>query len=290
MWKVDDHLTVLPLRGEHTAEATAYLEAKPIETAYARGLIRDNGIEDAQNRGDFYACRGRDGRLRGVALLGEAILFTSDDEGATDALARFARQRFTPRLIRGECGAVGRFWETYAGVRSASHAPTGEHLLAMRAPVEGGEAAPGLRPATLEDLPLLVKVNAGLLRAEGGRDPLEGDPDGFCRRLAQRIERGRVWVWRDGDGLIFKTDLLADTPQAVYIEGVYVAPEWRGRGVGLRCLRRLGRALLDRSAAVCLTVRKDNDGARALYRKAGFQLHSEHATVYLQQSQRCTAA
>ncbi len=290
---------------EHADEAIGYLEASPVQTTYMRGLICDHGVVDARNRGDFYACRdGRDGgegRICGVALLGDAILFASDDRTTTDALASFARDKFTPRLIRGERDAVNEFWQIYAGGRNLSHAATGEHLLVMREPIEAGDSfdasddnddssTPSLREATMEDLPLLMSVNAGLLRAEGGRDPRVSDPAGFCRRLAQRIERGRVWVWREGARLIFKMDLLSETPQAIYVEGIYVAPEWRGRGVGLRCVTEIGRTLLKRTAAVCLTVRQDNERALTLYHKAGFQFHSEHATIYLQPSQQTAAA
>lgn len=288
---VDTSLTIQLLTGEHTDETARYLEAWPIRTVYMRGLIREHGIEDARNRGLFYACRARDGRMRGVAFIGNAILFTSDDEAATAAFADFARDTCSPRLIRGERGPVEQFWQPYARNRALCHTTIDEHLLVMREPLDTGVVdAPALRAATHEDLPLLVEVNAGMLGAEGGRNPLESDPEGFCRRLARRVEGGRVWVWREGERLAFKADIIAETPQAVYVEGVHVAPECRGRGVGLRCLSLLGRQLLARSAAICLTVRTDNDAARALYRKAGFQFYSEHATIYLRQPRHCAVA
>jgi predicted GNAT family acetyltransferase len=283
---VDNTLTVQPLGGERAREATAYLESNPIETVYMRSLINEHGVEDARNRGGFYACRGRRGRIRGLALIGDAILFAADDDDATAALASFARAQFPPRLIRGLRRAVETFWQTYSAQQYMPHTTAEEHLLVMSGPVATHRSVHGLRPATLEDLSLLLKINAGMLYAEGGRNPLESDAEGFARRLALRISRGRVWVLREGDSLIFKTDLLAETPEAVYIEGLYVAPESRGRGVGLRCLSHLSRALLERTTTVCLTVREDNRGARALYEKAGFRLYGEHTTVYLQREQQ----
>ncbi|MGB8509958.1 MAG: hypothetical protein WCD76_16390, partial [Pyrinomonadaceae bacterium] len=241
-------LTIQPLGGEHTDETTRYLEASPIQTVYMRGLIREHGLEDVRNRGQFYACRAHDGQMRGVALAGDAILFVADDEAAIETLAVFSRDKFSPRLIRGERGPVEQFWRTYAGRCAPSHTFTEEHLLVMREPpnAQDSDDAPALRPADYKDLPLLVEVNAAMLGTEGGRNPLESDPEGFCRRLARRVEAGRVLVWREGEHLAFKADIITDTPQAVYVEGVHVAPEWRGRGVGLQCLSRLGRLLLRR--------------------------------------------
>lgn len=290
MTNFEDSLTVQPLEAGHAGETLEYLEARPVETAYLCGLIRDNGVESAQNRGVFYACRDRAGRLRGVQMIGDALLFASDDASATKALARFARRRRAPRIIRGESGAVEHFWQAYADGQNLPHASSAEQLLVLRETVESHEPADGLRPATLEDLTLLVEINAAMLSADGGRNPLESDPEGFRRRLAQRIERGRVWVWREGALLVFKSDVLAETPRAAYIEGVYVAPERRGRGVGLRCVAQMGSALLERAAAVCLTVRRDNDAAQALYRRAGFRLHCEHTTIYLQPARQCASA
>ncbi len=287
---VDNSLTVQPLRSEDADEAMAYLEARPVATVCMRSFISDNGIVSSHNRGAFYACRAHDGRMKGVALIGDAILFEADDEATIDEFARFARAPISTRLIRGERKAVERFWQVYAERKTLPNTRAEEHLLVMRAPIEKCESVEGLRPATLEDLPLLLEINASLVCAEGGRNPLENDPAGFSRRLAARIVRGRVWVWRAGDRLMFKTDLLSDTPQAIYIEGVYVAPEMRGRGVGLRCLTQMGRALLERSAAICLTVREDNNSARSLYRKAAFEFFSEHTTVYLQPAQQSAAA
>lgn len=286
MLNVDNSLTVQPLAGEHAGEAIRYLEARPVETAYMRSLIRDHGVEDARNRGGFYACRGLDGAVKGVALIGDALLFASDDDAATAALARFAREQFPPRFIRGERASVEHFWSAYAAGRHTPHKSVEEHLLVLSGPIVAHEDVEGLRPATLEDLSLLCLINAEMVCAEGGRNPLETDAEGFARRLASRISLGRVWVCREGDRLIFKTDLLAETPQAVYVEGIYVAPEMRGRGYGLRCLAHVGRALLARTAAVCLTVREENAAARTLYQKVGFTLRCEHRTIYLQQAQQ----
>jgi predicted GNAT family acetyltransferase len=82
--------------------------------------------------------------------------------------------------------------------------------------------------------------------------------------------------------IIFKADVISETPEAIFIEGVYVNPKERGRGYGFRCLTELGRILLSQAASLCLVVNQTNKRAQALYQKAGYQLHSRYRTVYFQ--------
>jgi predicted GNAT family acetyltransferase len=119
---------------------------------------------------------------------------------------------------------------------------------------------------------------------ESGVNPLETDPEGFRARCARRIRQGRVWVWIEGDRLVFKADVISDTPEVIYVEGVWVAPEERGRGYGTRCLSQLSRDLLSRAGAVTLLVNEKNPGAIAFYRRAGYRACCHYDTVYLSTS------
>lgn len=287
---MENQLTVTSLSGAQGREALRFLASRAVRTAYLRGLIRDHGVNSPLNRGDFYACVGEGGEVRGVALLGHATVIEVADDAAAAAFARFALRLSCPRIIRGERRAVRQFWREYQSGGEIPHRLNQELLLAQRMPLAGGQPAPGLRAATAEDLPLLAEVNAGLIRDEGGANPLERDPAGFRRRLLERVERGRVWLWRESGRLIFKTDVLAETAEAAYIEGVYVAPEERGHGVGVRCLARLGALLLERSRAVCLTVNESKEAALSLYRKAGYDTDCEYATVHLSPAGEAAAA
>ena len=117
--------------------------------------------------------------------------------------------------------------------------------------------------------------------AECGVNPLTTDPDGFRARCARRIERGRIWVLVENGKLLFKADIMAETPEAVYLEGVYVNRRHRQRGHGRRCLLTLGRILLSRSGTVCLLVNERNVVAQSFYHSVGYKLRSLYDTVYL---------
>src|ERR1700730_6435815 len=67
--------TVEELGREHEAEVLDFLAANPIHTVLMASLVRDNGLISPDNRGSFYACRDRQGRLEGVALIGQVTVF-----------------------------------------------------------------------------------------------------------------------------------------------------------------------------------------------------------------------
>jgi hypothetical protein len=185
------------------------------------------------------------------------------------------------RLIIGEEGRITRFWWHYADAGQTAHHVGRELLYEQHWPVGVWDALPGLRPATQDDLEELAIAHADLAFRESGVNPLETDPAGFRARIGRRIERGRVWVWIEAGRLIFKTDVVSETPEVIYLEGVYVNPAERGKGYGLRCLSQLTRALLQRTASVCLLVNEGNVRAQEFYTRAGYKLDSYYSTIYL---------
>ena len=80
--------------------------------------------------------------------------------------------------------------------------------------------------------------------------------------------------------MVFKADVISETPQAVFLEGVYVAPELRHRGYGTRCMNQLSQRLLDRVSSLCLVVNEENHKARDFYAKVGFAFRSCYKTGY----------
>ena len=276
--------TAEPLGERHKAEILAFLRERALHTAYLTGCIMDNGVVSPLNRGSFYGYRDRQGRLEGVALIGHATLFDARSDASLAAFAALAQQSSRTHLLLGEVDKVEHFWAHYAQGGQAPRLMCRELLFEQKFPVEVKEPVRGLRLATLDDLDLVVPVHAQMAFAESGLNPLEKDPSGFRLRCARRIEQGRVWVLVEGGRLVFKADVISDTPEVVYLEGVYVAPEDRGQGVGHRCLSQLTRKLLARTKTVSLLANEQNRAASSLYLKSGFKLRAHYDTIFLQQA------
>ena len=266
-----------------TPEVLAFLAERPLHTVCMSSMIRDNGIESPLNRGHFYASRDAEGNLVGVSLIGHATIFETRSESALAAFAKVARECPRAHMLMGEQDQVQRFWQYFSAQGSVPlRLVCRELLFEQQWPVEVCESVRGLRKATLDDLELVMPVHAELAYAESGVNPLEIDPIGFRMRCARRIEQGRVWVWIENGRLIFKADVQAETPQVVYLEGIFVNPQDRGKGFGLRCLSQLSRGLLARSGSVCLLVNEHNRAAQSVYSNAGYKLRGNYDTIFLQ--------
>lgn len=275
-------LTVQSLTLGHEDEVLAFLAQRPIHTVIMAGFIRDNGVVSLLNRGNFYGCRNAKGRLEGVALIGHVTMVEPASDEALELFAQLARKYERAHVIVGEQEKVERFWEFYG--------PTGQSMRRLCRELLFEQSWSGevletvdLRLATLDDIEQLLPVHAQMAFEESGINPLERDPIGFRERTTRRIEQGRVWVSLNQEKLVFKADVISDTPEQIYIEGVYLNPQERGKGYGVRFVSQLSRSLLAKTKSVSLLVNEKDQVAQACYRKAGYKECGYYDTVYLQQ-------
>jgi len=263
-------------------EVLDFLEQRPAQTAMLSGLIRDNGLSSDSNRGDFFGCRNEHGELEGVALIGHATLFEARSERALYSLANRAQNCTGTHMLMGEQDGVQMFWEFYAGRQAQMRKSCREHLLELRPPVELREEVPGLRLATAQDLDAIVPIHAQMACEESGLNPLDIDPEGFRRRYLRRIQKQRSWVWMDSGSVVFKAEIVSQTPHVAYLEGIWVNPDNRSHGEGTNCVLQLSKQLLSRSESVCLFVNEENTSAIRFYERMGFKDKESFDTIFLQ--------
>ena len=268
------------LTEEDEAEVLSFLAQRPLDTVFMAGLIRDNGLVSACNPGIFYGYRNTQGALEGVALVGIKTVIEAREPEALGALARYTRGLTGPRLMRGRRAQMEWLLDYARRSGQKPRRVCSELLLEQRAPVQGVEPIAELRPASLAEVEQVIEINAEMVLEESGIDPRQVAPQGMTERAVRRIESGRVWVYTAGGKIIFKADLISETPEAIFLEGIYVRPEERGKGYGFRCLTQLAEHLLARATSLCLVVNQANDRAQALYQKAGYKLAGQYLTAY----------
>ena len=279
-------LSVSLLADDHIDEVMNFLAERPVHTFGLAGFIRNNGIDSPFNRGVFYGCRDRAGRLVGVALIGHFILFEARSEEAIEALARMAQTHKRVHMLLGEQEEVQTFWRYYHGGGQSPRLSCREMLFELRWPIEGTEPVPGLRLATPADLEMIVPVHARTAFDESGINPLDVDPEGFRERCARRIANEQTWVLVENGQLIFKAEIVSETAQVIYLEGIDVNPEYRGRGYGSRCVSQLTGGLLGRTESIAVLINENNTGAVGFYRRSGFELIGYYDTIFLESSHR----
>lgn len=274
-------VTTEELRAEDRAEVLGFLSERPLHTVCLAGLIRDNGLVSPHNRGTFWGCRNSEGRLEGVALVGHHTLVEARTPRAARAFALVTQCCTNPHLIMGELEKVEEFWAHYADEGRPMRLACRELLFELRRPIEVSGEVEGLRLATPEDLDLIVPVQAYLVELESRINPLDVDPEGFRARCLRRIGMGRTWVIIEDGRLLFKAEVQADTPDVIYLEGVYVCPSARGTGAGRKYMAGLCRMMLARARTLCLLVNEENERAHRFYRSCGFRLRSVYDTIFL---------
>jgi predicted GNAT family acetyltransferase len=273
--------TVKALRCGEETEVLEFLAQRPIHTVIMASMIRDNGLDSPLNRGSFYGCRNEQGVLEGVALIGHVTMIETQDDAVIEAFARTAQNYERAHVILGEQEKMERFAEFYGPCGQLTRLMNRELLLEQTWPV-GVKQTVSMRRATMDDIELIVPVHAQMAFEESGVNPLDRDPEGFRKRVARRIEQGRTWVWTEGDRLIFKADEMSKTPEAIYLEGIYVHPDERGKGLGPQYLSQLSRELLQSTKSICLLVKEEDQIAQSCYRKAGYKVRAQYDTVFLE--------
>ena len=263
-------------------DAVRLLSARPLHTAYLSGLIQDNGLVSDRNRGMFYGYRNEMGALEGVALVGHAILMEATTDNALRSFAEIAQTCTNAHIIMCEEERLAKFWDYYGAGAKQMRRACRQLLFELRWPTDAPTHTCRLRLATAGDLPLLIPVHAQMAFEESGVNPLETDREGFTQRYAERINRARTWILTENDRLIFKADVVAETPAVTYIEGVWVNPEVRRHGVGRSCMSQLARMLLWRTKSLCLFVNDENEEAQAFYRESGYHVRTVYDTMFVQ--------
>jgi GNAT superfamily N-acetyltransferase len=273
---------VRELRIENTREVIDFLKKRPVHTVVMTSFIIDNGIESTLNRGKFYGYRNAEGTLEGVALIGHTTIVEARSDKALKALAFIARSSETPiNLIMSDGEDALRFWTFFADGPRCPRLTCTELLFEVGFPFLVQDCEWEIRNAGVEDLHQVAEAQAEVALIESGVDPMERDREGFLKRVARRIEQKRVFVVMENGKLVFKADIIAETPEVIYLEGVYVSEEYRGRNVGSGCLAKLSLDLLNRSQNICLLSNISFDGVHKTFLKAGYKHTGQCTTLFV---------
>ena len=229
------------------------LDEDPVGSCMVASRVAEHGVDPAAIGGELWT-RKRPG---------ESLCFAGANliplRGAPADLHAFAE-----KALRGprRCSSlVGRAeyvlpmwprleseWGTARDVREY------QPLMSMsRVPVHAAD--PGVRPVRMEELDVYLVAAIDMFIGEVGIDPRVGDGGrGYRRRVAGLIAAGRAWARFEGGQVVFKAEIGSQSPRVGQIQGVWVHPEWRGRGLGGGCG---GGALAPRAPARASVSRSD---------------------------------
>ncbi len=270
------------LKTEDITEVQSFLSIRPVHTVVMSSFIVDNGIESELNRGKFYGYRNLAGELEGVALIGHTTLVEARTDEALKALAFKARTSETPiYLVMLNGNDAETFWKYLSGGVSEPRLKCIEELFEISFPFAVQQSEWKIQNADMSQLLPVAEAQAEVAFIESGVDPMVRDREGFLKRVARRIEQKRVFVAMDGDKMVFKADIVAETDNVIYLEGVYVSPDYRGNGIGSKCLSSLSLELLNRVENICLLSNVEFKGAHKSFAKAGYKNTDQCTTLFV---------
>lgn len=262
-------------------EAMSFLAKRPVHTVVMTSFMVDNGMVSDLNRGRFFAYRNAEDTIEGIALIGHATLVEARSDEALKALAFAARSSETPiHLVMSSGTAAEDFWQYMTDGLRAPRLTCMENLFEISFPFAVQQNEWKIQNADMSHLIQVAEAQAEVAFIECGVDPMKSDRKGFLKRVARRIERNRVFVVMDGEKMVFKADIVAETDNVAYLEGIYVTSEYRGKGIGSKCLSTLSLDLLNRVDHICLLSNVDFEGAHKSFHKAGFRQTDQCITLF----------
>jgi predicted GNAT family acetyltransferase len=115
---------------------------------------------------------------------------------------------------------------------------------------------------------------------EVGIDPRAGDGGaGYRSRVSELVSAGRAFALFEGDQVIFKAEIGALSSRVGQIQGVWVHPAYRGRGLGTAGTAAVADRLNAMGRVSSLYVNGFNHPARRAYEKVGFTQIASFATI-----------
>ncbi len=270
-------ITILSLRHRHLGALRQFLLQAPTSNAYALGWLETHGVTG-------YSF-GFWGVLQGAKFIGAALTISDVtfclSHGTPEAARAIGREI---AQIDGELQSILGPASMVQPCRPEVDEPDDVIVMAQstygiseRPTFRSGE--PLLREAHLTDIPTLVEAGLAMHAEEAGRPVPEDREGNYAKSVDVKVRSSRAWVVRDpySDALLFKAAIAPASPEVALMEGVWVAPSHRGRGLATRCVHQLTALLTERHRHVALHVADDNAAAIALYTRLGFERRGDYA-------------
>lgn len=254
--------------------ALAILESDPVANAFVTSRVQIAGLDPWRLGGEMWGWYA-DGRLRSLCYSGAnlvPICATPEAIRAFSDRARRAGRRCSS--IVGPAEPTAQLWRLLEpGWGPAREVRARQPLMVAESPAAGVTPDPLVRRIRKDEIEVLMPACVAMFTEEVGISPMAGDGGLLYQaRVAELIGTGRSFARIEGGKVVFKAEIGAATPQACQIQGVWVAPEHRGRGLsetGMAAVLRY--ALADVAPVVSLYVNDYNTAARRAYTRVGFR-------------------
>ncbi|MBF6052349.1 GCN5 family acetyltransferase [Streptomyces eurocidicus] len=254
--------------------ALAVLDRDPVANAFVAARVQVAGLDPWRLGGEMWGWYAG-GRLESLCYAGANLVPICAGPEAVRAFADRARRagRRCSSIV-GPADATAELWsllEPHWG--PAREVRAHQPLMAAHAMPADIRPDPHVRRIRKDEMDVIMPACVAMFTEEVGVSPLAGDGGLLYQaRVAELVGAGRSFARIEDGRVVFKAEIGAATAHACQIQGVWVAPERRGRGLsetGMAAVLRY--ALREVSPVASLYVNDYNTAARAAYRRVGFR-------------------
>lgn len=256
------------------------LGADPVTNCFVASRV-EAGALDPAGVGEIWGWPAH--APRSLLHVGANIVPVDADDAALDAFAAdIGRWRSFVAIVGPVEQAFGlweRLSEAWPHAYAQARVVRERQLLMSCAGPTLVPADPRLRPARAEDFESYFAGAVHMYREELEEDPLTTNPTGYRRYVRSLVDGRRAFAIVEDDRVIFKADLGAMSEQVGQVQGVWVAPELRGRGLSVPAMAGVTEAIHATGRTASLYVNDFNAPAIACYLRVGYEVVGELTTI-----------
>lgn len=261
------------------AAARAVIARDPVVNVFVDSLVQASGL-DPRRGAEVWGYVDK-GVLEALCHAGGNMVPVGADDPALRAFAAYAMRRGRNCFqILGQAHAVEQLWAVLEPHWGPAREVRDNQPFMM---IEGPPLIapdPLVRAVEPVELPILYPACVAMYTEEVGVPPQTG-PDGtfYRSRVAELIRGGRAFARIEDGRVVFKAEVGSVGTGVCQIQGVWVDPEFRGRGLAAAGMAAVVALAGQIAPVVTLYVNAFNLPARAAYERVGFRTVETFATI-----------
>ncbi|WP_460865665.1 GNAT family N-acetyltransferase [Rhodococcus aerolatus] len=256
------------------------LELDPVASCMVAARVAEVGVEAYRVHGELWTSGSPEDSL---CFSGANLIPLLGGPDAVRAFGDRARRgsRSCSSLV-GPAHLVLPLWEQLAPVWGAARdVRPRQPLLALTGPPLVAPD-PLVRPVQPHEIDRYLPAAVAMFTEEVGVDPRGADGGRSYRaRVADLIATGRAWARFEDEHVVFKAEIGSLSDRVGQIQGVWVHPARRDRGVGVAGTAAVAAGVQAMGRTPSLYVNDFNVAARRAYDRVGFTEVGTFATVLL---------
>ena len=269
------------LDGNDLSEVQALLSRNPVEDVFVASRVEACGLDTWRLGAEIWGY-GERGALTSICYAGANLVPVQASLESVRAFAERARRqgRRCSSIVGSAAASLGMWQLLEPTWGPAREVRPNQPLMAIDDEPDV-EPDPLVRRVQPHEIDVLLPACVAMFTEEVGVSPLVGDGGGLYRaRVEELVALGRAFARIEDGAVLFKAEIGAATSEVCQVQGVWVHPSLRGRGVGAAGTAGVvALARQDVAPVVSLYVNDFNLAARGAYERVGFRQVGTFASV-----------